>query len=143
MRELATVFSALADPTRLDILALLLRNRELCVCDFVESLAISQSKASRHLRHLWNARLLEDRRDGLWVYYRVSPSLDPARAKIIEALERVFDEQDLSELDKKVASWMKRKARGNGCAVAPARRTSASSASKPATKPRRAAEARR
>jgi len=42
------------------MLALLLRTDELCVRDFVEPLGISQPEASRHLRYLWNARLLED-----------------------------------------------------------------------------------
>ena len=52
MIDFATCFTALADPTRLQMLALLLRRGELRVCDFVETLAITQSKASRHLRHL-------------------------------------------------------------------------------------------
>lgn len=142
MRDLAIIFSALADTTRLEMLALLLRNDELCVCDFVEALGISQSKASRHLRYMWNARLLEDRRAGLWVYYRVSRSMDAERQKLIKALGRVFDERDLTELDGKLADWLNRKPCATACAVEPARKTPARAPAK-THKPRPAAEARR
>jgi ArsR family transcriptional regulator, arsenate/arsenite/antimonite-responsive transcriptional repressor len=45
---------------------------ELCVCDIMGALGITQSKASRHLRYLFNAGLVTDRREGLWMYYRIS-----------------------------------------------------------------------
>jgi ArsR family transcriptional regulator len=109
MRDLATRFSALADPTRLQMLALLLRRGELCVCDFVETLGITQSKASRHLRHLWTAGLLEDRRAGLWVYYRVAPNLDAERKALVTALTRLFEGRDLSALEQRLDRWLKRK----------------------------------
>ena len=62
---------AIADQTRLRILTLLSR-RELCVCQLVEVLGEGQSKVSRHLAHLRNAGLVNDRRKGLWVYYSLS-----------------------------------------------------------------------
>jgi ArsR family transcriptional regulator, arsenate/arsenite/antimonite-responsive transcriptional repressor len=142
MRDLAILFSALADPTRLQMLALLLCNDELCVCDFVETLGISQSKASRHLRYLWNARLLEDRRAGLWVHYRICPALDPERDKLVNALSQVFEKRDLSELKGKLELWVKRKARSTTCSVAPVRKPPARAPAK-TRKPRPAAEARR
>ncbi len=112
MRDLANKFAALADPTRLEMLALLIRESELCVCDFAGVLDITQSKASRHLRYLWNAKLVADRRDGLWVYYRVSPNL-PAEGKAIMAcLRRIFGEADLATLDGKLQRWLKQKAKG-------------------------------
>ena len=55
MRTLTSVFKALSDETRLQMLGLLLKEGELCVCDFVDVSKITQSKASRHLRHLVNA----------------------------------------------------------------------------------------
>jgi ArsR family transcriptional regulator len=119
MRDLANIFSALADPTRLEMLALLLRNRELCVCDFVETLSITQSKASRHLRYMWNAGLLEDRRAGLWVYYRISPSMDAQRRVLTKALERMLRERDLTELEGKLEAWVVRKRGSNACAAPP------------------------
>jgi ArsR family transcriptional regulator len=116
MRDLAMVFSALADPTRLEMLALLLRHGELCVCDFVETLGVTQSKASRHLRYLWNAELLVDRRSAVWVYYRISPDLDPEKSALIAAVKRVFKARDLTDLDGRLAAWQARKAKlGGGC----------------------------
>jgi ArsR family transcriptional regulator, arsenate/arsenite/antimonite-responsive transcriptional repressor len=144
MRDLAIIFSALADPTRLEMLALLLRNDELCVCDLVETLGISQSKASRHLRYMWNARLLEDRRAGLWVYYRVSRSLDAERQKLVQALDSVLQERDLTALEAKLAVWFRRKGCSTTCAVPPPKKKRAPArAPVKANKPRRAAEARR
>ena len=74
MKTYAEIFKALADETRLTMLALLLWHGELCVCDVERVLEISQSKASRHLRYLKNAGLIDDRRDGLWIHYRVADS---------------------------------------------------------------------
>jgi len=133
MRDLANTFSAMADSTRLEMLALLFLQEELCVCDFVGTLGISQSKASRHLRYLWNARVLEDRRSGLWVHYRISRSLDSEREKLINALRIVFAERDLSELKGKLADWLRRKDCSTACASPPVQELSAK------TKQRRAA----
>ena len=128
MKDLAARFAALADPTRLDMLALVLSRGELCVCDFVEALGISQSKASRHLRVLYHAGLLEDRRAGLWVHYRLAPGLDADRKDLLSALKKVFSRRDLSALEKGMDRWLARKGGdGAACAVelpAPARAAS-------------------
>ncbi len=62
------VFRACADETRLRVL-LLLRARELCVCELVEVLAMAQGKVSRHLAVLKRAGLVRSRREGTWIYY--------------------------------------------------------------------------
>lgn len=111
MRDLARRFNALADPTRLEMMALLLGHGELCVCDFVETLAISQSKASRHLRYLWNAGLLTDRPSGLWVYYRVAPDLDQPGRLLLAALKRILGARDLTEIEARLARWLKQKSK--------------------------------
>jgi len=142
MRDLTIILGALADPTRLEMLALLLRHDELCVCDFVGTLGISQSKASRHLRYLWNARLLDDRRSGLWVYYRIAEELDADRAILVKAIGKVFEGRDLSELERKHAAWLKRKGKSMACAV-PAAKAKPSQELRKLNGPRAAAEARR
>ena len=68
--EMEALFKALGDATRLRILGLLLTG-EVCVCDIHESLRIPQPKASRHLAYLRRAGLVETRRDGLWIHYRL------------------------------------------------------------------------
>lgn len=72
MHSLATQFKALSEEVRLQIFALISHHGELCVCEVERILGISQSKASRHLRYMLNAGILEDRREGLWIYYRVA-----------------------------------------------------------------------
>src|SRR3954471_19252687 len=75
LTELEGLFKALADETRLRILGLLLTG-EVCVCHIHESLGVSQPKASRHLAYLRRSGLVETRREGLWVYYRLAASND-------------------------------------------------------------------
>lgn len=68
-------FKCMGDETRCRIMLLLAGEGELCVCDLTEALAEGQSKVSRHLAQLRNCGLLEDRRDGQWVYYRIARNL--------------------------------------------------------------------
>ena len=83
------VFKALADSTRLRILGLLLTG-EVCVCDIHESLKISQPKASRHLAYLRRSGLVETRRDGLWVHYRLGTLADPVLRMIAGAVRHAL-----------------------------------------------------
>jgi len=70
MRNMANFFSALADPTRLRLLYLM-KNGEICVCFFQSVLQTNQPKVSRHLAYLKRAGLVEARRDGKWMHYRL------------------------------------------------------------------------
>lgn len=69
------LYKCMADDTRLRILLLIQGEGELCVCELTEALALSQPKISRHLAQLREAHLLLARRQGQWVYYRLSPRL--------------------------------------------------------------------
>lgn len=115
MRDLADTFKALSDETRVKMIALLLDNEELCVCDFVGALGLTQSKASRHLRYLFNAGLVEDRRDGLWIHYRLSSHLTPTQEVIVEALATALEADMKHELEQRLTSWMGEKDSA-GCA---------------------------
>src|SRR4029077_15265111 len=83
------LFKALADATRLRILGLLLTG-EVCVCDIHESLKIAQPKASRHLAYLRRSGLVETRRDGLWIHYRLGAFADPVLAAIENAVRHAL-----------------------------------------------------
>jgi ArsR family transcriptional regulator len=83
--DMETLFKALADATRLRILGLLLTG-EVCVCDIHESLRVPQSKASRHLAYLRRSGLVDTRRDGLWIHYRLGRLTDPVLAAIVDAV---------------------------------------------------------
>ena len=71
MEKLLDVLKSLSDETRLRILNLLYE-KELCVCDVMETLQISQAKASRHLIYLKNAGLVKDRKHAQWAYYALA-----------------------------------------------------------------------
>jgi ArsR family transcriptional regulator len=74
MKQKVQIFKALADETRLRILALLLSEGELCVCDIIAALKLPQSTISRHLAYLRRAEWVKDRRCGLWIYYSLRDS---------------------------------------------------------------------
>jgi len=76
VRELVGIFRALGDPTRLRILKLL-SGGELCVCQLVAALQLSQPSISQHLAALRRAGLVEDRKVKRWVYYRLREHRDP------------------------------------------------------------------
>ncbi len=100
MADAVKLFKALADETRLRILHLLC-HRELCVCQIVEVLEIGQSKASRHLGHLRNAGLVDDRREGLWMYYSLAQSSGTLDEQITAWLRQAKDEVPMGAADLK------------------------------------------
>jgi len=71
----ADFFKCLSDPTRLNILKIILERQNVCVCEITEILQLSQPKISRHLALLRNLSILLDERKGQWVYYRLNPDL--------------------------------------------------------------------
>ena len=85
LQTMEQLFQALGDATRLRTLGLLLTG-EVCVCDIHESLKVSQPKASRHLAYLRRAGLVEARRQGLWMYYRMADAPDPVVASVKQAV---------------------------------------------------------
>jgi ArsR family transcriptional regulator len=110
LHEMEAFFKALADATRLRILGLLLTG-EVCVCHIHESLRIPQSKASRHLAYLRNSGLVETRREGLWIYYRVAQLPDPVLQTISQAVAHGLAHMDVVRRD------ADRLARKNGCCL--------------------------
>jgi len=110
LTTLSDTFKALSDDTRLQIMMLLLEHEELCVCDFVGALGQSQSKVSRHLRYLYHAGLVKDRREGLWMHYRISPDLTPAQSTIVAALSEAVDEERKRALRRALERWFAEKA---------------------------------
>jgi len=92
------LFKALADTTRLRILGLLLRG-EVCVCHIHESLRVPQPKVSRHLAYLRRAGLVETRRAGVWVHYRLAETSDPALRTIRDAVVQALGRADAVRRD--------------------------------------------
>jgi ArsR family transcriptional regulator len=80
--QLEALFKALADKTRLRILGLL-GNNEVCVCHIHDTLKLPQPTASRHLAYLRKSGLVDARRDGVWMHYRMSASLNPVVRRVL------------------------------------------------------------
>src|SRR3954451_23615172 len=98
MAELERLFQALADGTRLRILGLLLTG-EVCVCDIHETLKIPQPKASRHLAYLRRSGLVDTRREGLWIHYRLGKLADPVMAAVVDAVRHALTHVDAVHRD--------------------------------------------
>ena len=71
----AELFAALSHDTRLRCMLLLLANEELCACELTETIGATQPHVSRHLAQWREAGLVSDRRDGLWIHYRLNSDL--------------------------------------------------------------------
>jgi ArsR family transcriptional regulator len=89
VRPLSRLFKALGDETRVRIVALLTHG-ELCVCHLQDALAISQPNASRQLGILYNAGVVERRRAGNWVYFKLAEGPDETCKQQLKALCRSF-----------------------------------------------------
>jgi ArsR family transcriptional regulator len=79
MRDVVTIAKALSDANRVRIVAML-DGRELCVCQVIELLALAPSTVSKHLAILKQARLIDGRKDGRWMYYRLADEDAPQAA---------------------------------------------------------------
>jgi len=81
----SSLFKALSDTTRLRCLSLLVSHDELCVCELTHALALPQPKVSHHLAALRKTGLVSDRREGLWIYYRLNPRMPQWVVEVIRA----------------------------------------------------------
>lgn len=95
--EMETFFMALADKTRLRLLNLM-REDEVCVCFFTEVLDDNQPKISRHLAYLRNAGLVESRREGKWMHYRILMPENPSHRKVLQnTLEWLSTQEEMQK----------------------------------------------
>ncbi len=95
---LAAVFRALADETRLRILALL-RGGEVCVCHIQGGLRLPQPTISRHLAYLRKSCLVEARREGVWMHYRLAPIADPVTRAVVDGALHALTHAETSTRD--------------------------------------------
>lgn len=107
MNQYTEKFKALADETRLRMIYLFLKaNSELCVCEVTDSLEIPQYNVSRHLKILKNAGLIQERKEGRWVYFSLAKGNDGFTEtlwKTINQIPQSLLAKDLAELHKRFA----------------------------------------
>jgi len=98
MKRYTDLFKALSDETRLRIMVLL-SEEEHCVCQIEESLALSQTKASRHLTVLKQVGLVNTRRDGLWIYYSIVKPKNCLEGKIFSCFKECLRKEESFKKD--------------------------------------------
>lgn len=96
--DLALLFAALSDRTRLRLLNLM-SGREVCVCYFVEILGQSQPKISRHLAYLRRAGIVAARRQGKWMHYKIVAPTDAGAARILRETLAVLSREKAMQAD--------------------------------------------
>ena len=100
MRDLVKAFKALSDETRLRILSLLME-RECCVCEVMQALDISQTRASRNLNALYDAGFLKLRKDGLWSLYSIDQEgMREHFSDLVEAVRAGLGDNDAVATDR-------------------------------------------
>lgn len=95
---LTAVYGALADATRLRILALL-AGGEVCVCHIHGSLGVPQPTASRHLAYLRRVGLVRARRDGIWMHYSLARPDDPVAAAVVDTALHALTHTEVATRD--------------------------------------------
>ncbi len=88
MEELVKTIKAISDETRVRIVKLLIGNKSLCVCEIMDALDITQTRASKNLKILKDAGFVVDRREGAWVHY----SIDENPSVYVEGVLRLLKE---------------------------------------------------
>ena len=100
MRYLVKAFKALSDETRLRILNLLLE-RECCVCEVMQALDISQTRASRNLSALYDAGFLKLRKEGLWSLYSIDKEgMQDCFSDLVESVRKALEGNEVAALDR-------------------------------------------
>jgi ArsR family transcriptional regulator len=113
MRDVVKAMKALSDETRLRIFNVLLE-RECCVCEVMQALGISQTRASRNLSILHDAGFLRMRKEGLWSLYSIDQDgLKDYYNSLVEAVERSLADDEVAALDRKRLKTAERV--GPGC----------------------------
>ena len=114
MRDAIKAFKALSDETRLRILNILLE-RECCVCEVMQALGISQTRASRNLAALHDAGFLKLRRDGLWALYAIEKGSTKGYLNdLVQAVTKALEGNTVVALDRERLKKADRV--GPGCA---------------------------
>jgi ArsR family transcriptional regulator len=107
MKELANVFKALSDESRLRILNLIFRSGEICVCDIEAITGFTQTKTSRHLSYLKNTQLVDVRQQGLWMLYSIAKPHNKEHEQLLGCLKSILQLnpvalKDAKELNKNI-----------------------------------------
>jgi len=108
LKQTTKIAKALADENRIRILCLLKNKKDLCVCEITDIIGLAQPTISSHLKLLENADLIESFKDGLWVNYNISSSLDSFSSEFIEVLYKNLKNDKQIKIDEENAKKIDR-----------------------------------
>jgi ArsR family transcriptional regulator len=102
-KRLARVYAALGSDIRLRLIDLISAHKEMCVCELVDQLGMSQANISRHVGILRDAGVLQDRKVGTWVLLRVDEgALEQASAELLEVVQRNHQTSRTQDAEKRL-----------------------------------------
>jgi len=108
LKKPAKLFKALSDETRLRILKML-ENRPLCVCEIQHVLKGSQPNVSHHLKTLYEAGLVESKKDGLWISYRLPDKAEtPLHAAALSIVRKSLGTEEIVKKDRLIVKSVDR-----------------------------------
>ncbi len=143
MRDVVRFLQVLADEARLQMIWLLFHHRELCVCDLMAALGITQSKASRHLATLRHAGLVTDRKAGTWTYYALRRPDAALERAVLAVLRRGLGGSPAAmRLSTDLHTWLARRDRSSPCSLREVRAAARTVRSRTRPQRARAEEAR-
>jgi ArsR family transcriptional regulator len=116
MRELVSMAKALSDPSRVRILVAL-GERELCVCELCDSLAMTQSTLSTHLRVIREAELVSARKEGKWMYYKIAEKAEGMLNQLFRSFSIALKNDPVLSRDAKKLKGRLRLRNGDSCCV--------------------------
>ena len=101
MQKAIRIFSALSDETRIRMIKLLESGGEVCGCDIMKAMDISQTRASRNLNILKDAGLVTDRRDKLWIYYTLNrKTAEECCGDVLTVIKKWLHTDDVITMDR-------------------------------------------
>ena len=100
MDKLTAIFKALSDRNRLRIVSALMKYDELCACQLTELIQVASATASRHMGVLISSNIVESRKDGRWVYYRLSKEQSDL-GSLFDWIEQQLSNEPAAKLDEK------------------------------------------
>lgn len=99
LKKITKILKALADESRIRIVALLKERNSLCVCEITEIIGLSQPTISSHLKKLQDAEIIAYSKNGLWVNYNLDENMEKEVEQLLGALVRMLGEDEIIKSD--------------------------------------------
>jgi len=99
LKKITKILKALADESRIRMLALLKERNGLCVCEITDIIGLSQPTISSHLKKLQDAEIITYSKDGLWVNYSLDENMDKEVEQLLGALVHMLSEDERIKSD--------------------------------------------